>query len=177
MNLESFTPREVFILAVAGVIILIVLRAWFGRWWADRTAARRTARRFAKGNEGELLAEALLRESGYTILERQHQGSWTLLIDDEPQTVWVYADFLVEDEDGVRLIAEAKTGSAAANVGRAATRRQLLEYLHVFDVDGICLVDVEEERIHSVGFSSGAIPEGGSGSESGRKFIETELMQ
>jgi hypothetical protein len=158
--LPHLTHREWVILAVCAAIVLLVARAWFRLWWQSRQAAKATQKRFRQGEEGELLAEQILRRAGYDIIERQYQGSWDLIVDGEPQTVRVYADFLVEDEDG-QYIAEAKTGEVAANVGRAATRRQLLEYRHVFSVDGILLVDVENDSIHSVGFNSGATPSGG----------------
>lgn len=157
---------------MAALFAWLWLRLWVAKW---RTA-RATRKRFKRGAEGELLAEQILRDSGFTIVERQLQGSWELVVDGEPQTVWVYADFLVEDDEG-RYIAEAKTGEVAANIGRAATRRQLLEYRHVFDVDGICLVDVENDEIYWVDFKLGATPSGGAGSDSGRKLSDTELMQ
>jgi hypothetical protein len=176
VSIPVFSPRELAIIAFAVVVIVLVARAWFRLWWDKRRTARATRQRFKRGEEGELLAEQLLREAGFSIVERQIQGVWELIVDGEPQTVRVYADFLVEDDTG-RYIAEAKTGEVAANIGRAATRRQLLEYRHVFDVDGICLVDVENDSIHWVDFSSGVTPTGGSGSAAGRKFTETELRQ
>ena len=176
MTLPDFTTREWAIIATALIVLLVVTRAWLKLWWSRHSAARQTRRRFERGAEGELLAEQILRDAGFSIVDRQVQGTWELLVDDEPQTVRVYADFLVEDDDGL-YIAEAKTGEVAANIGRAATRRQLLEYRHVFDVDGICLVDVENDSIHWVGFSSGATPSGGAGNESGLKLSDTELMQ
>jgi hypothetical protein len=61
------------------------------------------------------------------------------------------ADLIVE-KGGARFVAEAKTGAAAPRLTTAATRRQLLEYLIAYQVDGVLLVDAEAEEIHCVEF-------------------------
>ena len=43
-------------------------------------------------------------------------------------------------------------GPQVARITHRATRRQLLEYAAVFDVDGVLLVDAEGGRIHRVEF-------------------------
>ena len=80
---------------------------------------------------------------------------WTLWVDGEPVDVRSRADGVVE-RDGLRFVAEVKTGQMAPNPRNPATRRQLLEYLHVFDVDGVLLVDMVQERILEVRFTESA---------------------
>ena len=64
------------------------------------------------------------------------------------------ADLLVEARSrsgflrGQRFVAEVKTGERAIDPTHPATRRQLMEYLHVFEVDGVLLVD-REAGVHS----------------------------
>ncbi|MCZ7678051.1 MAG: hypothetical protein M5U28_04430 [Sandaracinaceae bacterium] len=59
------------------------------------------------------------------------------------------ADLLVE-RGGLAWIAEVKTGAEAPSITTRATRRQLLEYAHAFDVAGVLLVDPERGRVHRV---------------------------
>ena len=61
------------------------------------------------------------------------------------------ADLLVE-RGGRRYVAEVKTGEAAPSLATAATRRQLLEYLIAYRVDGVLLVDAERGSVHEVEF-------------------------
>ena len=106
-------------------------------------------------------AEALLRRLGFTILGRQVGGGYGLGVDGERLEVDVRADYVVE-ANGRRYVAEVKTGVFAPRIETAATRRQLLEYRIAFDVDGVLLVDAEQERVQLVEFPLPVPPPRGS---------------
>lgn len=132
----------------AGLIILLLA----GRLRRARRRGRRaTLRRNSQALIGESEAERLLEEEGFTILQRQVRGSWEILVDDEPVTVNLRADLLVERDDEI-FIAEVKTGRLAPDPNFPATRRQLLEYQLAFDVDGVILVAPEQQSIVFVEF-------------------------
>lgn len=99
--------------------------------------------------EGEAGAAALLERAGYSVLERQVPGSWTVRADGEPITFGLRADYLVA-RAGRRYIAEVKTGRMAPRLSHGPTRRQLLEYSAAFDVHGVILVDADVETITHV---------------------------
>ncbi len=130
--------------ALAALALLFAARLWW------REAARRWAfaRRRARGREGEVEAEAILRQHGYRILERQIRGRARYLVDGEPRDAEVIADLLVS-RGRRRLVAEVKTGAKAPDAMYRATRRQLLEYAHAFDVDGLLLVDADRRTVRS----------------------------
>lgn len=86
------------------------------------------------------------------MVERQVTRHWTLWVDDRPKRCSARADLVVEGHGG-RFVAEVKTGSTASRPTQPSTRRQLLEYLHVFPVDGVLLVDMHRERIREVSFA------------------------
>lgn len=109
---------------------------------------------------GELDARALLEEEGFSVTGEQVQGKWDVWVDGEPQEVEVFADYLVEQE-GLVFVAEVKTGERAPTVKTAATRRQLLEYLFVFQADGLLLVNMETREIHEIQFEFGKEFKGG----------------
>jgi hypothetical protein len=106
----------------------------------------------------------LLEGCGFRILERQVTTTWTLTIDGEAHEVRSRADLLVEARTrsrfprGTRYIAEVKTGDLAPDPRRPATRRQLMEYLMAFDVDGVLLVDMEQGNVHHVVFTDHTRP-------------------
>ena len=77
--------------------------------------------------------------------------TYDVFVDDEAHSVTIRADYVVF-KDGARYVAEVKTGRTATRIDSAATRRQLLEYRHAFDVDGVLLVDADSGTIHSIGF-------------------------
>jgi len=141
-----------FLLAVAALLALVQTTriAWQG-FWRRRTIAIRRER----GAAGELRAEGLLRDLGFTILGRQVAVSYGVRVDGDPVAIDLRADYLVGWGDK-RYVAEVKTGRAAPRIDTPGTRRQLLEYRIAFDVDGVLLVDAEAERVHAVEFPLGA---------------------
>jgi hypothetical protein len=112
--------------------------------------ARRLARIRERGRAGEHAAIALIERAGYRIDTLQPELDWTIYCDGEPQLVPLRADLLVS-RAGRTFIAEVKTGSAS-RLATPSTRRQLLEYSIAYQVDGVLLVDMEQERIHEVRF-------------------------
>jgi hypothetical protein len=97
------------------------------------------------------MAEVLLEQHGYAILDRQVRCLWWIAVDGEQEEVELRADLLVE-KDGVRFVAEVKTGQRAPDPAYPPTRRQLLEYALAFAPYEVLLVDVEEEDIYAVTF-------------------------
>ena len=119
-------------------------------WWSARTrTGRHNRRRQRHAARGERRAEQLLQRHGYQILDVQVDRAWQLWIDGSPCEVRSRADLLVA-RDGHHFVAEVKTGLHAPNPTRPATRRQLMEYLWVFPVAGVLLVDIDRASIHEV---------------------------
>jgi hypothetical protein len=120
--------------AVAGMLVWHVLwsrlRAWF-----DRSGRQRRARLALRA---ERAAEKILRKAGFRVLEAQARISWPVVFGDETLLFELRADFIVEDDR--RYVAEVKTGDVVS-LRHGGTRRQLLEYLLAFDVDGVLLID------------------------------------
>lgn len=131
-----------FLLCVGGWAALRV-RKWF--------AAFTMKRRFAIGARAETDAVALLERHGYTILEGQANGENVFLVDGEETVSVVRADYLAE-KDGERFVVEVKSGDSAPSPKNSATRRQLLEYEHVFRPDGLILADMREGILKRIDF-------------------------
>ena len=139
--------RVAALIALSAILIYSLLTRWLRAYLAS-LRARRRARRALRG---ESRAETLLTKAGYQILERQLPGSWDFGCDEEELSFSLRADLLVE-RNGVRYIAEVKTGSQAPDLRNSATRRQLLEYALAYQSPTILLVDVERGIIHQVHF-------------------------
>jgi hypothetical protein len=138
-------------------LIAQVYRAAGTREQARRVTAHA---RSLRASDGERLAFELLERSGYTVLEHQVAGSWTLRADGQPITFGLRADFIVT-RAGRRYIAEVKTGRLAPRLSHGPTRRQLLEYKAAFDVHGVILVDADAGMITHVDVDDTAV-RGGS---------------
>jgi len=130
-----------------GLLLLICLLAA----WRRQRRSLRARRRGARAVRGERAAAELLIAAGFEVLERQLPLDWSIAVDDDEVVIALRADYLVADGSR-RLIAEVKTGDAAPLIANPATRRQLLEYLVAYDVDGVLLVDVEAGAIAEVEF-------------------------
>lgn len=139
-------PLPLFLLF--GLITLLALLAW---WRSLNRIRWGNARRMRVAQHAEAQAEHVLRRHGYTILDRQLTRRWSMHIDGRRLPVHSRADLLVTKR-GHRYVAEVKTGTTAPDPTRPATRRQLLEYLHAFPVQGVLLVDMVTKRIHQVEF-------------------------
>ncbi|MFT7520741.1 MAG: Holliday junction resolvase-like predicted endonuclease [Kiritimatiellia bacterium] len=139
---------DVLHILLIGAAVLGMLLTW--RWTRGRTGRRNRARQRV-ASRGERSAERLLRKAGYRLVERQVTRRWTLWVDGKPVQVSCRADLIVRRRSK-RYIAEVKTGERAVDPALPATRRQLMEYQHVFDVDGIILVDMAHGLIRTVSF-------------------------
>ena len=139
-------------LLVLVLALLLVLVALLLAWRLGR-AGRRSRHRVTHALRGEDRAVVLLEAGGYEILERQASRHWHMIVDQEEIELLSRADFLVR-RGGRVFVAEVKTGGLATDPGHPATRRQLLEYLFVFDPDGLILVDADacpvKNEIYSV---------------------------
>ena len=145
MQLED-VPREWLLggaAATAGYALLAAFRGWLAR-----LALRR---RFARAAEGERAAAKVLRSAGYAIEGAQVSRTYALAMNGEDVVIEVRADYVVR-RGSARYVAEVKTGKVAPSIQHAPTRRQLLEYRHAFDVDGVLLVDADARRVHRVEF-------------------------
>lgn len=137
-------PRE-WLVAIAAVAIVVL----FWSWLRAALGRARLRRRFERAAAGEREAAALLEADGFTLEGAQVVGGYTLHVDGAPVSVEVRADYVVR-RGAERYVAEVKTGAVATKITTPATRRQLLEYRHAFEVDGVLLVDAEARRIHHV---------------------------
>lgn len=135
-----------------GLSILLALATLALGWLiAGRKGNRATRRRNRMALDGEVIAEKLLKKKGYQVIDRQVVGEWWMWIDGEEVEIQVRADLLVKRK-GRLYIAEVKSGRMVIDPTFPATRRQLLEYRMVFDVDGVLLVDAENQQLHMVDF-------------------------
>lgn len=136
----------------AALSVVTLLFAWL--WLRARSAvARGNVRRGARARQAEIEAEDLLERQGYRIVDRQVTQEWPMDVDGERVPASLRADLLVQ-RDGYEYIAEVKSGRDATRATFPGTRRQLLEYLLAFDVDGVLLVDMVQGRVVQVEFPS-----------------------
>lgn len=92
------------------------------------------------------------------MVDRQLERRWHLTVDDEVREVRSRVDFLVERKGSV-FVADVKSGNLVPEPTHPATRRQLLEYLLVFEADGALLVDPTEGIVREIGFQAIGIDE------------------
>ncbi|MEZ4236293.1 MAG: hypothetical protein R3F59_09055 [Myxococcota bacterium] len=138
-----------------GAVAVFVAVFFVLAWWRATNRVRRNNRARARvARVGEIDAEALLAAHGFEVVGRQVTQRWSLWVDGEELEVHCRADLVVRPrrDRRARYVAEVKTGRAA-NVRVPATRRQLLEYAMVFDVDGVLLLDMVHREIRRIEFS------------------------
>ena len=138
------THVQWFLLALLLALVLwIAVHRWYLQW--------RRRRRWARARRAEIGAAAVLNDWGYIVVAAQVQSTYTMLVDGQPHQVTLRADYIVE-RNGLRYVAEVKSGKHAPRLDNPATRRQLLEYLMAYQAHGVLLVDGESCQVHDVAF-------------------------
>lgn len=141
---------------------LLLGLAWLVLAARARLEAWRFRRRVRRGMRGQGRARALLERSGYEVLAEEHPASGEVEVDGRATPYTVRVDYLVRRK-GRTFGVEVKTGARAPDPMHRATRRQLLEYSRLLDVDGLLLLDMEARQLMEVRFprrrgrSSGAM--------------------
>jgi len=96
-------------------------------------------------------AEKLLQKNGYFILSKQKELFYTLLENDNSVKIKIVPDFIVSKKNKTYVV-EVKTGTSAPSITNSSTRRQILEYYHVLDCDGVILLDMEQNVFKHIDF-------------------------
>ena len=138
------------LLAFLLIIFSIILFIWLGwkirLWWKNFLFMLLRKR----GKKGEQNSIMLLEKNGYRIIEEQMKLNGSFFVDDALSKFDLRPDLLVE-KDGVKYIAEVKTGDVASPFNRN-TRRQLHEYSFYSNHDIILLVDPIKKSIKKISF-------------------------
>ena len=126
------------------LIFALLLLAW--RIAARVVSRKKAQKRTIRARRGEILAEQLLQQNGYTILARQKALRAAIRCNNRPHFVELRADLVVE-RNNKRYVAEVKTGQIAPLLSNSATtRRQLLEYWMAYDIDNVLLIRPSKTR-------------------------------
>lgn len=147
--------------------ILAITLLGLGAWGA--LLIRRTIKRFILRRRFKIAAKAekaaikVLESSGFKILKEQVGAENVFSVDGHTARSKVRADFIAEKQ-GKRYVVEVKSGESAPSPTNSATRRQLLEYEHVFKPDGLVLVNMSAATLHEVAFgiTGGSMPVAGN---------------
>lgn len=144
------TKSQLFVLLIAlpltTIFFIIVLSALRG--WLRKSAIKR---RFKRGFRGESIARDYLKRNRYKILGEQVEVEGAMKIDGEEHSYSVRADLLAEKRGRTAFI-EVKTGKKAIDPLSRATRRQLLEYVALYDVDEALFFDAEHKKLMRIEF-------------------------
>jgi len=141
LPVEWIAALGLLLVSLTAILTLRLQRA-IVRW--------RGRRRTLRGLRAERKAAAMVEAAGYRLHATQPEARYELRIDGRPQAVTVRGDLLAQRR-GRWFLVEAKTGQGV-DPTLTSTRRQLLEYRHAFDVDGLLLADVEAGELRAVEF-------------------------
>ena len=145
--IDLLTDNLIFLSLALAIVLLFIWLGWkIRQWWKNFLFM--LLRR--KGKKGEKASMKLLEKNGYKILEEQIKLEGFLLVDEALRKFELRPDLLVE-KDGIRYIAEIKTGEVA-NPSNRNTRRQLHEYSYYSGHDVILLVDPTKKSIKKISF-------------------------
>ena len=145
--IDLLTDNLIFLSLALAIALLFIWLGWKIRLWWKNFLFMLLRR---KGKKGEKASMKLLEKNGYKILEEQIKLEGFLLVDKALRKFELRPDLLVE-KDGIRYIAEIKTGEVA-NPSNRNTRRQLHKYSYYSGHDVILLVDPTKKSIKKISF-------------------------
>ena len=151
MDIEFLKDSNQIVLFVVLICFCMFTGAYIFYKISTFLRLRLFAKRMKRGEVGEEIGKAYLIKHGFTIIEEQPRESSIILIDGVPNKYNVRADFLVERK-GRRSIVEVKTGNVSTNPTSTNSRRQLLEYSHIYDVDDLLFFDAESKKLQKISF-------------------------
>ncbi len=109
-------------------------------------------RKFKRAHQKEVKAEKVLKNKGYKILEYQKRFYYDMALDNTKSIIELRPDYIVTKKRKI-YVAEVKTGFSAPDIkNNKDTRRQILEYYFCIEIDGVLLVNMEEEAVYKIEF-------------------------
>lgn len=148
MAIDETTQKAIALALVSGVLLI----AWLTRRFDSALDQKRRKRRAKRAQRGEARGRVLLERAGYSVVGEQVRSTTNYFVDGERHSAVVVADFIAK-KWGRRYVAEVKTGKESG-ADSPATRRQLLEYQRVFNVDSLLLVNGRSQSIREIRFES-----------------------
>ncbi len=139
------------------IALCLALGVRMGLRLARRVLARGPARARRLGRAGARRAVEILRREGFTVLGTEVIREGAVEIDGRLEPFVVRVDAVVRRK-GTLWVAEVKAGTDTATAHDRTTRRQMLEYAHVFGASGVLLVDARRGQVHVVRFPEPARP-------------------
>ena len=145
--IELIKDNLPFLIFIAFLVIFFIWLGWKIRLWWKNFLFMLVRNR---GKKGERSSINLLEKNGYKVLDEQIKLNGYFFIDDELNEFDLRPDLLVE-KDGIKYIAEIKTGEVA-NPSNRNTRRQLHEYSYYSNQEVVLLVDPIKKTIKRLSF-------------------------
>jgi Holliday junction resolvase-like predicted endonuclease len=139
------------LLIIIAFVICFIFGAYLYYKFNKFLAKNKMRKLRTRGAKGEDKAKKYLLKHGYKIIEEQPEHTAEIFINDSSYTYRVRADFLVESK-GIKSIVEVKTGNKATDPTSTHTRRQLLEYSQIYNVDQFLFFDAETLSLHTIRF-------------------------
>jgi hypothetical protein len=112
---------------------------------------RQIRRRSERGRRAHVDARRVLEDQGLRVQGVEVPVRGTVWLDGEPRDFVLHLDYVVRDGDQTFAV-EVKSGARAGSPHTGATRRQLLEYALLADVDGVLHLDMERGVLTEVNF-------------------------
>lgn len=138
-------------------LLFLALGVRTGIRLSRRVLARGPARARRLGRAGARRAVEILRREGFTVLGTEVIREGAVEIDGRLEPFVVRVDAVVRRR-GTLWVAEVKAGADTATAHDRTTRRQMLEYAHVFGASGVLLVDARRGSVHVVRFPEAPRP-------------------
>jgi len=134
---------------IIALLFIIVLKYWI----TSKVNSYKHNKRIKRGYKGEQEAERFLQKNGFSIISKQEEHSYIIYENQQPVSIKLVTDYIAE-KDGLLYIVEVKTGNSAPSINNSSTRRQILEYYHALQCDGVILLDMEDKVLKYIDFGN-----------------------
>lgn len=138
---------DVFALLVAAALIWIVVKSMFKQWGGDKQVPLRGKFRAAMD---------WLEENGYEIVRVRQRATWTGYYDNRQFERQLIADFIVRK--GARTYVVKLSNTRDKGMNGIKMRGEWQPLVAAFHVSGALQIDVDNEQVHSIDFTTKSPP-------------------
>lgn len=145
--MDFLKQNILWVLFTLSLILIIARYKYF-----DFLKKSKQKARFKRGIQLEQEAAQYLRKQGFSILNYQGDYFHNYKVDGVEHKAKMLIDYEVL-KNGKRFLVEVKSGTKAISMKDSSTRRQVLEYAHAIESDGIYLLDMENQNMMLIEFN------------------------
>lgn len=95
------------------------------------------------------IGSKILSENGYNVISTEPQKEYKIFTNNQIASAAINSDYIVEKQ-GYTFVANIIKNKSNFNVKNDETRRLIFEYIHLYNVSGVILLNIKKKEINQI---------------------------